>query len=275
MMSNNVPRNDTKHTRLRGLHNLDLMSASFTTHAFPRHYHETYVIEVIEEGRDDFYCGGQTHTANTGDIVFINPYEVHTGRCGDSKPLRYRSFYPSPRLLSTVCGEIKQAIENWPHFPRTVVRNPELAACLVDVHRKVEEHNGESSDVDSLLFNALSDCVSAHAHSNPPAPRRAAERKALHRARSYIITHFDEQISLRDLTKVSGLSTYYLLRSFRAAFGITPYEFLINLRVEHAKQLLAQGQAIAQVAYDTGFYDQSHLNKHFKRLSGFTSGQYR
>ena len=71
-----------------------------------------------------------------------------------------------------------------------------------------------------------------------------------------------------------NFSPFHLVRVFRAATGLPPHAYLTQVRLQHAKRLLAAGALIAWVAADTGFTDQSHLARHFKQVTGVTPGQY-
>ena len=66
------------------------------------------------------------------------------------------------------------------------------------------------------------------------------------------------------------MSPYYFSRLFKQSTGLSPYQYIIQSRVDRAKRLLDQGLAIADIAYSVGFASQSHLNRHFKRLVGVT-----
>jgi AraC-like DNA-binding protein len=77
---------------------------------------------------------------------------------------------------------------------------------------------------------------------------------------------------LQDLARALNKSRFQLIRSFRREMQITPHAYLIRLRITHAIHLLQRGEAIAQVAAATGFSDQSHLTRHFKRWTGTTPG---
>jgi AraC-like DNA-binding protein len=92
--------------------------------------------------------------------------------------------------------------------------------------------------------------------------------------KSYLADHLTDDVSLEQLAQISGFSPFHLIRVFRNATGLAPYEYLTNLRVERAKQLLVEQRSIAQVAASLGFYDQSHLHRHFKRIVGVTPGAY-
>lgn len=90
----------------------------------------------------------------------------------------------------------------------------------------------------------------------------------------YIDQNLAERITLLDMEQVSGMSRFQLIRLFRGRVGVTPYMFLINRRVSRAAERLRHGEAIAHVAADLGFCDQSHLTRHFKRAYGLTPAQY-
>lgn len=98
----------------------------------------------------------------------------------------------------------------------------------------------------------------------------------LNQALEYINAHLDQEIKLADLAKLLGMSQYYFCRLFKQSMGISPYQYLIQQRVEQAKQLLKQkGVAIADIALECGFSSQSHLSEHFRKLTGSTPKAYR
>ena len=95
------------------------------------------------------------------------------------------------------------------------------------------------------------------------------------RAREYLHAHFHENIGLDELAHVCGVDRFRLSRAFKAAFGIAPHGYLIQLRLVRARRLLALGTAPADVASDLGFADQSHLTRQFKRSYGLTPSRWR
>lgn len=95
---------------------------------------------------------------------------------------------------------------------------------------------------------------------------------ALRRARDYIHEHYAEPVSLDDLVSVTSLSRFHLVRSFHRAYGLPPHAYLNRLRVEAVRDALQKGKRIADI--HAGFYDQSHLDRHFKRVMGVTPGVY-
>jgi len=83
------------------------------------------------------------------------------------------------------------------------------------------------------------------------------------------------QLNLEVLAREAGLGRYQLIRAFRTATGLTPHAYVLNARVNRGRQLLGEGLALAEVAYQLGFADQSHFQRVFKAHVGVTPGQYR
>lgn len=100
------------------------------------------------------------------------------------------------------------------------------------------------------------------------------KRAVVNAARSYLESHYADSIDLPRLGGIVGLSPFTLLRQFSAHIGLSPREFQTQQRITEAKRLLRKGLPIAQVAAETGFCDQTHLNRHLRRIVGLTAGQY-
>jgi len=91
---------------------------------------------------------------------------------------------------------------------------------------------------------------------------------------SFMEANFAEPLSLSQLARMSNLSLYRFATVFRREVGLPPHRYLCRLRVNHAQSLLRQGTSPAFAAMESGFFDQSHLCRHFKRVCGVTPGQF-
>jgi AraC-like DNA-binding protein len=94
------------------------------------------------------------------------------------------------------------------------------------------------------------------------------------RARAHIEANFEQKIGLEDLAELADLSLHRFATIFRREVGLPPHRYLSRVRVRHAKRLLGQGLPPAIAAVEAGFYDQSHLARHFKHVCGVTPGEY-
>jgi AraC-like DNA-binding protein len=253
--------------------NLELLRARYITHSFCRHTHDTFAIGVIQHGAEEFSYRGATHVAPAGSIAVINPGEVHTGHAANEKGWAYRMLYPDVQLLQQAASEISQQPQTIPYFPVPVVHDPPLAQLILNLHIALEESTSQLEQ-DSRLLWTMAQMIARHADLRTHAYRVGHESEPIRRVREYLDTHYADNISLDELGAIANLSSFYLLRTFRKQVGLPPHEYLNQVRLAHAKQQLAQGYPIAEVAIAAGFSDQSHLTRQFKRIWGVTPGHY-
>lgn len=106
---------------------------------------------------------------------------------------------------------------------------------------------------------------------SPPAPAVSGVRSELRHAVAYIQDNLSTDLSLASIAREAGLSACYLARLFTEAFGVPPHQYVIQARIERAKSLMTHGGLTpGDAARQTGFADQSHFTRHFKRLAGVT-----
>ncbi len=248
----------------------DLLHATYIKHSFAPHTHEHYVIGSIEGGVETFCYRGSKHYAPRDHIILVNPGEVHTGSAAHERGWTYRTLYPSTKLLREV---LEIGARDAPYFPQPVIHDPPLAAKLRQFHHASEEGMsllGRST----ALFEFLSLLIQRHADVRLPFPKVRPEHHKVDEVRDYLEAHFEHEIRLEHLANLAQLSPSYLLRTFRRETGLTPHVYQLQKRLEQAKVSLEQGEAPTQVALEVGFYDQSHLGKHFKRFVGVTPAQF-
>ena len=245
---------------------MEVMHAVFSGHQFPRHFHDTYVIQVVEAGADQFECAGHDFQATSGQVVLINPGEVHTGKSAGDKPLRYRSFYPDAAALSEITGG------PLPWFSSTVVSDRKLACDLAHAHQALVDGVCQLGG-QTRFIEALGRLIALHDGSQ--LPRVTSDDQAVDSAKAILSERYAAPPSLRELAYECGYSSYHLLRLFRKRVGVPPYEFLNVVRVERSKSLLRKGMRPADVALSVGYADQAHLTRQFKRLVGVTPGRFR
>jgi len=103
---------------------------------------------------------------------------------------------------------------------------------------------------------------------------KATMHRSVAWAIAYIDEHLDERLSLNELAAKAGLSVWRFSTVFRQQAGISPRRYICGLRVQKVQALLAKGESPASAALVAGFYDQSHLCRHFKNTCGMTPGEF-
>jgi len=100
--------------------------------------------------------------------------------------------------------------------------------------------------------------------------------RQLQRVRDFVEAQLETDIRLAAMAQVCGLSTEYFMRQFKATLGVSPYQYVLNLRVERAKTLIKQSeQSLSEIALQCGFSHQEHMTRMFRRFTGMTPGRYR
>lgn len=225
---------------------------------FEPHFHPEAHAGLVERGIRYLRHGERTETLSAGQLYFIPPGEVHAG-WSDPPGWTFHVLFIEAPALSRLCegggpsffaGESPAAEP----FRQLVTAIEEPASALER----------------TTLFALMVEAFRTHSTSTSPAN----PREAIQRARRYLESHFDRNVSLDELAAESGASRWQLLRGFRDDVGVPPHEFQTQLRVAKAKTLLASGATPGEAAAETGFADQSHLTRCFKRIVGFTPGHY-
>ena len=101
------------------------------------------------------------------------------------------------------------------------------------------------------------------------------DAKTLKRVMARIHESKQTRVRLDDLAEVAQMSKYHFLRSFNATIGMTPYQYVVRLRVGRARKMIEPGSELETVAVEAGFSDQSHLSRQFKSEFGMAPGSYR
>ncbi|RAQ93991.1 AraC family transcriptional regulator [Thermogemmatispora tikiterensis] len=254
------------------LGDLEVLHASYLTHAFAPHRHASFALSVIDQGAGALWYRGATHLAPAGSQVWLNPDEIHTGQVAGTQGWVYRAIYPGTELVAELAATI--AGRSWRAYfsPTPILFDQTLADLLRRLQTALAE-NRPLLERESWLLHTYAYLLTRHAERPLTIPPLRTEPRAIRVAREYLEAHFPQNISLTHLAGVTGLSPFHLARTFHQVMGLPPHAYLNQLRLEHAKRLLLAGHPIATVAYTVGFADQSHLTRQFKRVYGVTPGQ--
>jgi AraC-like DNA-binding protein len=252
---------------------MECLSATFLTHEYAPHAHDTYSIGAIETGVQISRIKGAVEQTGPGSLYLINPGEVHDGAPGEGG-YRYRMVYPDAALMRDVLEDATgHAVHGMPGFDRHLPLDPAMAHAFQAAHRRLETGVG-ALEADEGMFSVLVALFRRHGSTIVP-PVETPERSAVRRARDYLAEAYETDIGLAELAVIAGLSRAHLIRAFRKQYHITPHAFLTDVRIRQARRRLRAGATPATVAMECGFADQAHFTRHFKARTGITPGQFR
>ncbi len=156
---------------------------------------------------------------------------------------------------------------------RPVVLGARAALDLCSLYRNLGAGSA-MLERDERLVSVLAALTATRHEPRSELRGGSAQAHAVDRAREFLHEHAPGEVRLERLAREAGISPFHLARSFTEHMGVAPHAYQLQLRVGRAKALLAGGAAPAEAAVRSGFYDQSHLGRHFKRLVGVTPGAY-
>ncbi len=254
---------------------IETVRAHFEGHAYDPHWHDSYLVGITEQGLQQFNCRRQQHNSTPGKVFLLEPGDIHDGTAPEAGGFTYRTLYLDPRWLDR---ELRAQFEEAPDnaqlsFAATLAEDPRLAIATADAFEAM--HHDELRIVRQTALDHLLANLTSHLRWRTlidPDPRLPLVAQ---RARDYLHSHLHQDIGLDDLARVTGVDRFRLSRAFKAAFGMAPHAYLIQLRLTRARHLLARGEAPVSVAAALGFADQSHLGRWFQRAYRMTPADYR
>lgn len=238
---------------------------------FPNHFHEYYVIGFIESGRRYLSCKNKKYAIEPGDLLLFNPGDNHTCEQCDGKTLDYRCINIQRETMSDTVLEITgQAY--LPYFTEQVVFHSELVSLLKELHLMIMQEDKDFRK-EEMFFFLLEQLIEEYTEQGMPSSK-SEQSTQIKDICDFLEQNYMNNITLDNLSNLTGLSKYYLLRSFTKQKGISPYSYLETIRIDKAKKLLEQGILPIDAALQTGFADQSHFSNFFKKYIGLTPRQY-
>lgn len=240
----------------------------------PKHSHGEYQICLSLNFPGVYRYRGANHTVPVGSLSVIHPGAVHSARDPEDRrfPSSFRMMYADPVLLGEAAAAVSGRSRTPPFFRAPILLDKDLAWDFLRLHVALEGA-APTLEQDGRLLSVLTRLVESHAGVGPPPPP-GRERTATKLAWEYIEDNLAKSVSMDELARAANLSPYHLARVFREEVGLPPHAYQTQARIGRARELLLRGWPIARVARETGFSDQSHLTRHFKRLVGVTPGRY-
>lgn len=240
-------------------------------HSIP-HTHSCSELFYVTGGKGQFYIDGNTYPVETNDLVIVNPNVEHTEVSFNASPLEYIVLgvdgleLSAPDDQDTSYGIIhfqtdKDSIQ---FYLQTMVWESEANAPGCDTICQ------DLMEVLVILLMRQSD------YSLTLAPIRKKSSKLCASVHRYIEVHYKENINLDMLASISHVSKYYLVHAFTKEYGISPMNYLIDRRLEEAKQLLKNDDySMSMISRMLGFSSSSYFSQIFKKNEGMSPNEYR
>jgi AraC-like DNA-binding protein len=223
------------------------------------------------QGRSEWWARGQTWSSRPGSLQLKLPGEVHRETRRDG-PAQFKVVLFEEALVA----HARRVLDGRPFAPPSklglVVGDP-AARPLLALHTLLDEPSADRLTLETALTEALASLIALTSGPTPKEVRRFWSTP-LRRAKDQLLSRYTEPLSLDQIANDAGIDKFHLCRAFRDEIGLPPHAYLVHVRIARAQELLRNKLPASRVAAEVGIYDQSQLNRHFKRIVGVTPGQY-
>ena len=241
----------------------EVFHARFVEHSYPLHTHDTWTLLLVDDGLIHYTLDRREHGTTRGRITLLPPHVPHDGRTVEPLGFRKRVLYLDTDALDA--RFIGAAVDD------PSPDDPVLRQRVHQLHLALSRRDDLEAQ---SRFALIVDRLAHHLRRDRTAPPTPNDPSVAHRLRDLLDATVCERVTLDEAAQRLGVHRVHLVRSFTREFGLPPHLYLTGRRVELARRRLLAGERPGDVAAAVGFYDQSHLTRHFKRMLGVSPGRF-
>lgn len=236
----------------------EVLHATFAEHAYPAHTHDAWTVLSIDTGAVVYDLDGRRQHADASNVTILPPHIPHDGQ----SETRGASFRKRVLYLD----------ESW--LPTALIgrsaRSPSLTgarsrAMLEQIHRALGTP-GDALVAEGIVLR-LGDLIQQRLGTELVTP---ADAPLARRLRILLDERLTDAFTIAEAARLLGTHPSHLVRVFSRTYGIPPHRYVIGRRIDRARRLLLAGVSPADTAARSGFHDQAHLTRHFRRTLGTT-----
>ena len=245
-------------------------------------------IKLGHVGEEHYFIDDQKYTIRPGRFLIINRHRSFDCYLKSDTPVEALCIYLSDAIIRETAAQLSRSQEEMLDNPFSC--SAEEPPCFMEKVYHVCENElgeflaairpllvaGQLLDFETLFYTLAEKLLRSQQQIERQmqgiGAKRRSTREELYRrlciARQYILENFQKDIQLDELSRKATLSKYHLLRTYKEAFGTTPYRQVLDLRLEASVALLKDGHALEDIAFRLGFSDRRSFTKAFKKVFG-------
>lgn len=248
---------------------IEIKEGAWENYAIRNHSHGELQIGFVERGSSTITCKNLAFNMKAEQAILIPPDIIHLCQPDEMDRFKFTILYIARHWFETAfklnVAELR---------PQTAELNQQA------IERKTRFITSFKSESDPLVLESAAIMFLGHFlftlfDMKPITGQPAKQKSGLEKVKAFMDQNFSELIQLDDLAGISGMSKFTLLRKFKARYKLSPHAYLVNQRINHAKQMLLEGKTVAWTAAACGFFDQSHFVKTFRQYVGITPIDYK
>jgi AraC-like DNA-binding protein len=236
--------------------------------SYKKHAHEEYSLGIVAKGKSSFWYDGKSVEVCPRTIVIIPPNLIHSCNPQRDDQWKYKMLFVNSKWIQGFMNSEGECL-----FDQPVVSDIGDYQTFSMVNKKIDSLTSNVSllEKEASIIAVFEKTIGFSKVRNLTIRKELPKLKVI---KEYLYSNFLEKITLDQLEQISGLNKFSIIRLFKEEFKIPPHTYQTLLRINYAKKQLCKYKQIAEVAYETGFYDQSHFQKVFKSHTGVTPDKY-
>lgn len=248
-----------------------VQSTTLLGDTLPPHWHERMELWAIHEGSMTVSCDGDIFDLQAGDVLIINPGQVHSCRMNSVPNKITCLIFDTNILLTTRPSEIDQTLRSIAsgllRFQHIVRSNPDVFPLVEKIAACSPTTPMGNMEAIGLLYQLVAVLSRHHVvKGEHPVPRHLQE---INQLLEYIHKNYSKELSLDQLSTIACRSPSYLCRWFKEAVGESPMAYLTTVRINKAYELLsAGGHSVSSAAEMVGFSDLNTFTRQFRKRVG-------
>jgi AraC-like DNA-binding protein len=265
--------NLTSYMQACGHPGISLLRARFSRQSFSPHMHPELVLATTVEGSGRFECLGTPHVTVPGHLLVTNPYDPHRGGTIQGETWMYYALYIDAAQLARFRKRLGEELHAQLHVRSGAINDNFLCNLFLFTHQTLLVSR-DAGECDRAVFDLLAQLLRRHGELRGASLGNRHRDIMLGLVDNYVRRNLKRTITIAELSRLAHCSESHFIHSFHKHVGMPPHAYILQARLEEARGLLLRGYSLAQAAGFAGFCDQSHLNRHFKRVHGITPAQY-
>ena len=240
-----------------------------------QHQHDELTITAIEFGNINIVFDDKEDSLHANEISVVNPNEIHCATLSDIPSLGCYVLYLNQQWCKDIQGDLfdSKSIDFNP-FSKSLIEDKFIYSDFISLCKKLLNEEVSSLEKEENIISFISDLFLQFCNINDTIKINTKNTESAYKIKKYLKENVEDDIALKDISTYMELSVVHILRIFKQEFGLPIHSYLLNKKVHLAKDLLSKNITIAEVAQMSGFFDQSHLNRSFKRVFQLTPKQY-
>lgn len=261
-------KNFTKIFIHKNLPYLELRYSNNTKH-YKEHVHDTFSIGINLKGKSIYTNTNKKYEFDAGMLAVVNKNEIHSCNPINDTPNLYYMMYLDEKWCFDIQKSISSDIKEFVPFPKKILYDEDLYDGFKTLCEKLFD-NIEFFEKENELISFFSKLF----EDNLEKTATKIEDSNFENIISFLNENYKENISLADLSSRFELNQFYIIRLFKLKMNMTPHSYLLNLKINRAKELLKKGYSIVDTSLECGFSDQSHFHRNFLKIVATTPKSY-